>query len=68
MKVDIEQERCVGAGQCVLISPEVFDQSDDDGLVKLRDASPAPELYGRIREAVMSCPAGVIRLVEAEAT
>lgn len=64
MKVDVDQEVCVGAGQCVLISPEVFDQSDDEGLVELLDPSPAPELHGRVRQAALACPAAAIRSVE----
>lgn len=64
MKVDIDQEKCVGAGQCVLISPEVFDQRDEDGLVELLDPSPAPESHGGVREAALACPAAAIRPVE----
>lgn len=64
MKVDIDHEQCVGAGQCVLISPEVFDQSDEDGLVELLDPSPAPELHGQVHQAALACPAAAIRPVE----
>ena len=32
MHITADRERCVGAGQCVLAAPAVFDQ-DDDGLV-----------------------------------
>ncbi|UBU10220.1 ferredoxin [Nonomuraea gerenzanensis] len=27
---------CCGAGDCVLLAPEVFDRRDDDGIVLLR--------------------------------
>lgn len=64
MKVDIDREQCVGAGQCVLISPEVFDQSDEEGLVELLDPSPAPELHGQVRQAALACPSAAIRPVE----
>ena len=30
MKVVIDQDKCVGAGQCVLLAPDVFDQRDED--------------------------------------
>ncbi|WP_435852461.1 ferredoxin [Streptomyces sparsogenes] len=30
--VSAERDRCVGSGQCAMLSPEVFDQ-DDEGLV-----------------------------------
>jgi hypothetical protein len=32
-----------GAGSCVLIAPEVFDQREDDGIVILLNAEPAPQ-------------------------
>jgi hypothetical protein len=35
----------------VLVAPGVFDQGEDDGIVILLDAAPAPELYAEIREA-----------------
>ncbi|AOS63703.1 ferredoxin [Actinoalloteichus hymeniacidonis] len=45
MRVLAHPDRCVGAGQCVLTAPVVFDQGPDDGLVALRTtAPPATEL------------------------
>lgn len=43
MNVTIDEDKCCGAGQCVLIAPDVFDQRDDDGIVILLDAQP-PEV------------------------
>lgn len=45
MKITVDEEKCCGAGQCVLIAPEVFDQRDEDGIVVLLDAEPGP-LWG----------------------
>ncbi|MDX6279873.1 MAG: 4Fe-4S single cluster domain of Ferredoxin, partial [Kribbellaceae bacterium] len=28
MKVVLDQDKCIGSGQCVLSSPDVFDQRD----------------------------------------
>jgi ferredoxin len=64
MKVEIEEEKCVGAGQCVLIAPEVFDQRDEDGIVVLLDEQPPAETHEGVRESAMVCPAAAIRLVE----
>ncbi|MET9070596.1 ferredoxin [Streptomyces sp. NPDC004232] len=64
MKVTIDEVKCCGAGQCVLIAPEVFDQRDEDGIVILLDAEPAAEQHGAVREAASVCPAAAIYLSE----
>ena len=60
MKVVVDQEKCVGAGQCVLAADDVFDQRDDDGLVDLLDASPPDERLAAVRHAAAVCPAAAI--------
>jgi ferredoxin len=60
--VEIDRTRCIGAGQCVLAAPELFDQSEDDGLVVLLAPSPAAEHEGAARQAAAACPASVITL------
>lgn len=62
MKVVVDQSRCVGAGQCVLVAPEVFDQREEDGIVLLLDENPPEELHDRVREAAQICPALAIEL------
>jgi ferredoxin len=64
MKVEIDDVKCVAAGQCVLLAPEVFDQRDEDGIVVLLDDQPAPESHPAVRESALVCPAAAIRLVE----
>lgn len=64
MRVSVEEARCCGAGQCVLLVPEVFDQSVDDGIVVLLDATPPEELHGPVREAAAVCPGGAIDVKE----
>jgi ferredoxin len=63
MKVELEADKCVASGQCVLAAMDVFDQ-DDDGIAILLEDKPAPELLDDVREAVAVCPAAAIRLVE----
>ncbi|MEU4385638.1 ferredoxin [Promicromonospora sp. NPDC023805] len=63
MKVVVEEPRCVAAGQCVLIAPEVFDQRDEDGIVILLEESPGPELHDAVRESAVACPAAAIHTV-----
>ncbi|OLT18656.1 ferredoxin [Pseudonocardia sp. CNS-139] len=63
MRVTIDQDKCVGAGQCVFAAPDVFDQRDDDGVVVLLDEEPPAEQWEATREAAHVCPALAI-LVE----
>ena len=63
-KVHVDEDLCVGAGQCVLVAPEIFDQ-DDKGLVILLDATPAPALHEAARRAAKLCPARAIVIEEA---
>ncbi|MGW1208433.1 ferredoxin [Streptomyces sp. NPDC002499] len=63
MKVELEADKCVASGQCVVAAMDVFDQ-DDDGIAILLEDTPGPELLDDVREAVAVCPAAAIRLVE----
>lgn len=60
MNVTVDEEKCCGAGQCVLLAPEVFDQRDDDGIVVLLSPEPAEEHHAAVREAAAVCPAAAI--------
>jgi ferredoxin len=63
MKVELEADKCVASGQCVLAAMDVFDQ-DDDGIAILLEDQPGPELLDDVKEAIAVCPAAAIRLVE----
>jgi ferredoxin len=63
-RIVVDRERCVGAGQCVLTEPAVFDQSDDDGRLELLMERPGAERLDRVRNAVYLCPGGALSLVE----
>lgn len=64
MKISVDQEKCCGAGQCVMIAPEVFDQRDEDGIVVLLDDAPAADQQEAVRESADVCPAAAIHLSE----
>jgi ferredoxin len=64
MRVAVDQDKCCGAGNCVLLAPEVFDQREDDGIVVLLDERPPEPLHDAVREAADVCPAVAIRLSE----
>jgi ferredoxin len=58
-------DRCVGAGQCVLTDPAVFDQNDVDGRVVVLDDTPKDdEMLARIDEAIHICPSSALSLTE----
>ncbi len=64
MRVTVDQDRCVGSGQCVLAAERVFDQRDEDGIVVLLDEAPPAELDADVRQAAEICPALAIALTE----
>ena len=57
MKVIIDQDKCVGAGQCVLTADDVFDQREEDGIVVLLDTDPPAERLTDVQHAAAVCPA-----------
>ena len=63
MHIITDATRCIGAGQCVLAAPEIFDQ-DDDALVIVADQSPGDSDRPRVQQAVDQCPSGAIALAE----
>ena len=65
MKVEIEPEKCISSGQCVLIAESVFDQDEDDGIVVLRTEDVPPGDEEAARNAAKICPARAIRTVDA---
>ncbi|MCZ4125221.1 ferredoxin [Streptomyces sp. H39-S7] len=60
MNIALAPERCVGAGQCVLSAPDVFDQDPEDGVVVLLHASPPSASHTAVYEAADLCPARAI--------
>jgi ferredoxin len=63
MKIRVDREACIGAGQCALVAGSIFDQ-DDDGLVVLLDETPSDEFIAVARKAATLCPAKAIALEE----
>ncbi|WP_406864256.1 ferredoxin [Streptomyces sp. HUAS MG47] len=63
LELSVDRDRCQGAGMCALTAPEVFDQ-DDDGLVLLLTAAPAPAHRQSARLAAGLCPAAAVMVTE----
>ncbi|MFH9674945.1 ferredoxin [Streptomyces sp. NPDC017405] len=54
--VTADTSRCIGAGRCVSIAPEIFDQTNS-GSVMVIHASPERDEVDLVFEAVDLCPA-----------
>ena len=63
-KVEVDQDVCIGAGNCVASAPAVFDQRADDGIVVLLQTTPAANQHDAVRKAVRLCPTRAIHLSE----
>jgi ferredoxin len=64
MKVTVDTGKCIGAGQCVMTAPDVFDQDEDAGTVVLLTEKPSATAQDKVRKAVNYCPARVIQVDE----
>ncbi|WP_404314837.1 ferredoxin [Prescottella equi] len=62
MRIHIDEDKCVGGGQCVLAAPDVFDQRDEDGIAFLLVDDPSPAHYDEVVEAARLCPALAIEV------
>ena len=62
MRVAVDQDRCISAGQCAATAPDVFDQRDEDGVVVLVKAVPDAAEEGDVRQAAAVCPALAIQV------
>ncbi|WP_181784462.1 ferredoxin, partial [Pseudonocardia pini] len=56
MHIEADQEKCVGAGQCAMTAPDLFDQREEDGIVELLDADPDAAHATLARAAETQCP------------
>ncbi len=64
MKVVVDEDKCVAAGQCVAAAAAVFDQREEDGIVVLLNEHPSAELADDVRNAAAVCPALAITIQE----
>ena len=64
IKIHVDQDECIGAGQCVLTAPQVFDQREEDGVVVLLQDHADNGLEASVRKAAKLCPARAIRVEE----
>jgi ferredoxin len=60
VRIAADEEKCIGAGQCALTAPHVFDQRDDDGVVVVLVEFPAEPDRAAARAAAAGCPVAAI--------
>ncbi|MFF0746452.1 ferredoxin [Streptomyces sp. NPDC004111] len=63
MRIDIDRDVCIGAGQCVLTAPAVFTQ-DDEGLSEVLPGMEGGGGSVLLGEAVRACPVSAISLTD----
>jgi len=64
MRIEVNREKCTSSGSCVMYCPDLFDQDEKDGRVLLIAEFPSERQEGEVREVVVRCPTGAIRVVE----
>jgi ferredoxin len=62
IRIDVDENRCIGSGNCELVAPGTFGV-DDDGVSRVlnQDASDSPD----IDRAIVECPTAAIRRIAA---
>ncbi|AWN30783.1 ferredoxin [Streptomyces libani] len=63
MRIAIDTDRCIGAGQCALTAPGVFTQ-DDDGFSALLPGREDGAGDPLVREAARACPVQAIEVTD----
>ncbi|WP_030241290.1 ferredoxin [Streptomyces sp. NRRL S-350] len=61
MRINLDREKCIGSGQCVLAAPDWFDQ-DDDGIAVVLEGKATEEDSEDLHHAAFTCPALAISL------
>lgn len=63
-QIEIDIDRCMGAGQCVFAAPHHFDQDEETGLVIVLRDDVTDDDRASIVEAIRECPVQAIKLVD----
>ncbi len=58
MKAKVDQDACIGSGNCEATAPDVFEVKDGKSRVKV--GTVPKEQEDKVEEAVKGCPAGAI--------
>lgn len=62
-RVTVDQDLCVGSGDCTLVAPEAFEIDEAEGVAHVRDGV-AESSEESLRRAAYGCPTGAITVHE----
>ena len=62
VRVAVDEERCIGGGQCEMLEPEVFLVDDDEAISSVIGPGALPR--PRAEVVVHRCPGAAISIVE----
>ena len=62
VKIIAKENVCVGSGRCAMLLPEIFKQSEDDGIVELLSEEADANLLKKLKNVVDSCPSRALSL------
>ncbi|MER5704769.1 ferredoxin [Micromonospora sp. NPDC002296] len=65
MRITVDRERCMSAGQCVMTAPDIFTE-DEDGLSMVEPGREDDGADPLVREAVFACPVQAISVADDE--
>ena len=63
--IELDEELCIGSGECVLVAPDAFRLGSTDPTVTILPAAATTSLE-LLADAVMNCPTGALQLIEGE--
>lgn len=61
VKVTVDEDRCIGIGQCELLEPDVFQLGDEDAISRVVEGSDLSR--SRAAELVERCPSAAISII-----
>ena len=63
MQIIVDEDSCVGHGECEAMAPEVF-RVGDDGIAQILDHDASPEIRALVERAALYCPADAIKVIQ----
>jgi ferredoxin len=62
VRIVVDIDKCIGAGQCVRAADTVFSQDEDTGVVVLLEENPPEERRKAVSNAARVCPVNAITI------